>query len=77
MGCLKDNFIFLFVGMSSMLRQKAGIAKLYAYYFHHATGQNCAVIGLSMGEDMLLTKLQDLVSVYILCYIMLIVSQTS
>jgi len=32
------------------------------------------VIGLNMGEDKLLTKLQDLASIYILCYIMLIVS---
>jgi len=60
-----------------MLRQKAGIAKLYAYNFHHATGQNWPVIGLNMGKDMLLTKLQDLASIYILCYIMLIVSQIS
>ena len=37
------------------------------------------VIGLNMWEDKLLTKLQDLAStgIYILCYIMLIVSQIS
>lgn len=32
-----------------MLKQKAGIAKLYVYYFHQATGQNCACHRLEHG----------------------------
>ena len=47
-----------------MLRQKAGIAKLYAYYFHHATGQNCACHRLEHGGRYAVDKVAGF-SIYI------------